>query len=51
MTDTRRAVRTEEVFGGVSVPIGRHELTIVLDAMRQPAVERIGGPFSWKIPF
>jgi hypothetical protein len=51
MTDTRRAVRTEEVFGGISVPIGRHELTIVLDAMRQPAVERIGGLFSWKIPF
>ncbi len=51
ITNSRRAVRTKEVFGGVSVPIGAHELTIVIDAVRQSTVERIGALFSWKIPF
>jgi hypothetical protein len=51
ITDTRRAVRTEEGFGGISFPIGGQELTLVVDAVRQPAVERIGALFSWKIPF
>ncbi len=51
ITATRRAVRTEAVFAGVSLPIGRQELTLVVEVIRQPTVERIGGIFSWKVPF
>jgi len=53
ITNTARAVRSEEFFAGISVPLGRHEVTVVYDLARQgsPWIDKHTILLVWKIPF
>lgn len=44
-------VSFREFFAGVGIPVGRYEVTLVLDGTEQAGIWRLSGYLTWKIPF